>query len=85
MANGKIKFQKGKTYIADGIKYLCVNVTDKEVTFQKMIIRRGKLRIQKPMTLEIIGKKAPLQKAVIHTYYVDRQRYRNMILASNVC
>lgn len=85
MTNGKIKFQANTTYIAEGIKYLCVDVTDEEVTFQKMIIRRGKLRLEKPITLKIIGKKASLQKAAVHTYYVDRQRYREFILASNIC
>ena len=84
MTNEKIKFQAGKTYIAKGIKYLCINVTAKEITFQKIVIRRGKLRFRKPITLEIIGKKAALQKAVIYTYYVDRQRYREFILACNV-
>ena len=85
MTNEKIKFQSGKSYIAKGITYLCVLVTDQEVTFQKSCIRRGKLRFRKPFTLEIIGKKAASQKAVTHTYYTDRQKYRDFIYADDIC
>lgn len=80
-----IKFQVGKIYTAYDIQYFCEAVTEDEVTFRKMrkVRSTGKLRKTKnPVTLKIVGKREAQQKAVIYTYYVDRQQYKKHIFAA---
>lgn len=81
----QVRFEAGKTYTCNDIDYLCVSVTDEEVTFARFRRRNkktGEKVYRTAETYKILGIREPQQKAAIHTWYVDRQKYSDFIFAA---
>ena len=83
------KFEIGKTYRKNfngHIKdcYLCIAVDKNTVTFlpqRRLNKRTGAMVYGRPITCEILGKRSKNPQAIIHSWYVDGQKYRECIFS----